>query len=168
MAPGVSREQWRNICDLFGRKKIYQYDLLLYGFGALWIVFAQAPWMLLLGYFIVGLTVGADVPASWTLITETVPARIRGRLAGLAQVLWYVGAIAPLLIGIVLLDLGEWLPRILFAQLFVVAMITWALRQGMVESQATCRGSTTPAGAGCCCGRASCRSPGSSRSCSSR
>ena len=46
------------ICDLYGRKKIYQYDLLLYAFGALWIVFAQAPWMLLFGYFIVGLTVG--------------------------------------------------------------------------------------------------------------
>ncbi|MDA0184514.1 MFS transporter [Solirubrobacter phytolaccae] len=123
------------ICDLYGRKKIYQYDLLLYAFGALWIVFAQAPWMLLFGYFIVGLTVGADVPASWTLITETAPKAIRGRLAGLAQVLWYVGAIAPLVLGIALLDLGEWLPRILFAQLFVVAMITWALRQGMVESE---------------------------------
>jgi inositol transporter-like SP family MFS transporter len=123
------------ICDLFGRKKIYQYDLLLYAFGALWIVFAQAPWMLLFGYFVVGLTVGADVPASWTLITETAPANMRGRLAGLAQVLWYVGAIAPLVLGIALLDLGEWMPRILFAQLFVVAIITWALRQGMVESQ---------------------------------
>ena len=32
-------------------------------------------------------------------------------------------------------DLGEWMPRILFAQLFVVALITWALRQGMVESE---------------------------------
>jgi MFS transporter, SP family, inositol transporter len=123
------------ICDLFGRKKIYQYDLLLYAFGALWIVFAQAPWMLLLGYFIVGLTVGADVPASWTLITETAPKAVRGRLAGLAQVLWYVGAIAPLILGIALLGLGEWMPRILFAQLFVVAMVTWALRQGMVESE---------------------------------
>jgi MFS transporter, SP family, inositol transporter len=123
------------ICDLYGRKKIYQYDLLLYAFGALWIVFAQAPWMLLFGYFIVGLTVGADVPASWTLITETAPKAIRGKLAGLAQVLWYVGAIAPLVLGLVLLDLGEWMPRILFAQLFVVAMITWALRQGMVESE---------------------------------
>ena len=91
--------------------------------------------MLLFGYFIVGLTVGADVPASWTLITETAPARMRGRLAGLAQVLWYTGAIAPLLIGIAFLGLGEWLPRVLFAQLFVVAMITWALRQGMVESE---------------------------------
>ena len=123
------------ICDLYGRKKIYQYDLLLYAFGALWIVFAQSPWMLLFGYFVVGLTVGADVPASWTLITETAPAKIRGRLAGLAQVLWYVGAIAPLLIGIALIGLGEWLPRLLFAQLIIVALITWALRQGMVESE---------------------------------
>ncbi|MDA0140944.1 MFS transporter [Solirubrobacter deserti] len=123
------------ICDLYGRKRIYQYDLLLYAFGALWIVFAQAPWMLLLGYFIVGLTVGADVPASWTLITETAPVKVRGRLAGLAQVLWYVGAIAPLVLGIALLGLDDWMPRILFAQLFLVAMITWALRQGMVESE---------------------------------
>ena len=88
------------ICDLLGRKRIYQWDLLLYAFGALWIVFAQALWMLLFGYFIVGLAVGADIPASWTLITETAPAKARGRIAGLAQVLWYVGAIVPLLLGI--------------------------------------------------------------------
>ena len=56
-------------------------------------------------------------------------------MAGLAQVLWYVGAIAPLIIGIAFLGLGDWLPRVLFAQLFVVALVTWALRQGMVESE---------------------------------
>src|SRR4051812_6117596 len=135
------------ICDRFGRKKIYQYDLLLYSFGALWIIFAQAPWVLLLGYFVVGLTVGADVPASWTLITETAPAKLRGRLAGLAQVLWYVGAIAPLILGIALLGLGDWMPRILFAQLFVVALITWALRQGMVESELWARAQERAQGA---------------------
>src|SRR3954452_281866 len=135
ISAGIGALVGGRICDLFGRKKIYQYDLLLYAFGALWIVFAQAPWMLLFGYFVVGLTVGADVPASWTLITETAPAEARGRLAGLAQVLWYVGAIAPLVLGIALLGLGDWMPRILFAQLFVVALITWGLRQGMVESE---------------------------------
>ena len=73
-------------------------------------------------------------PASWTLITETAPAKARGRVAGLAQVLWYVGALAPLALGIALLGLGDLMPRLLFAQLFVVAIVTWALRQGMVES----------------------------------
>ena len=90
--------------------------------------------MLLIGFFIVGLTVGADVPASWTLITETAPSKRRGRFAGLAQVLWYVGAIAPLLLGIALLDLDMLATRIIFAHLLVVALITWAMRQGMTES----------------------------------
>jgi inositol transporter-like SP family MFS transporter len=122
------------VCDRLGRKKIYQWDLLLYAFGALWIIFAQGAWMLLFGYFVVGLTVGADVPASWTLITETAPARVRGRVAGLAQVLWYVGTIVPLLLGIALLGLNDLMPRILFAQLFVVALVTWGLRRSLSES----------------------------------
>ena len=134
IAAGLGALIGGRICDLLGRKKIYQWDLLLYAFGTLWIVFAFQEWMLLVGFFIVGLTVGADVPASWTLITETAPSAKRGRFAGLAQVLWYVGAIAPLLLGIVLLDLDMLATRIIFAHLLVVALITWALRQGMTES----------------------------------
>ena len=122
------------ICDLLGRKKIYQWDLLLYAFGVLWIIFAQASWMLIFGYFLVGLTVGADVPASWTLITESAPNSARGRVAGLAQVFWYIGTLVPLILGIALFSLGDTMPRILFAQLFVVAIITWALRQRIAES----------------------------------
>src|SRR3954463_4851973 len=134
---------------LLGRKKIYQGDLLMYAFGTLWIVFATQEWMLLIGFFIVGLTVGADVPASWTLITETAPNAKRGRFAGLAQVLWYVGAIAPLILGIALLDLGMLATRIIFAHLLVVALITWALRQGMTESSLwqKARGAEAKAGA---------------------
>ena len=134
IAAGVGALIGGRICDLLGRKKIYQWDLLLYAFGTLWIVFAAEPWMLVVGFFIVGVTVGADVPASWTLITETAPKERRGRFAGLAQVLWYVGAIAPLLLGIALLDLGMLATRIIFAHLLVVALITWAMRQGMTES----------------------------------
>lgn len=135
------------ICDRLGRKRIYQWDLLLYAFGVLWIVFAQAAWMLLFGYFVVGLTVGADVPASWTLITETAPSASRGRLAGMAQVFWYVGTLVPLALGIALLGLGHTMPRILFAQLFVVAIVTWALRQGIVESALWTRAQEESAGA---------------------
>lgn len=134
IAAGLGALIGGRICDLLGRKKIYQWDLLLYAFGTLWIVFAAHAWMLLLGFFLVGVTVGADVPASWTLITETAPNTQRGRFAGLAQVLWYVGAIAPLLLGMALLDLGMLATRIIFAHLFVVALVTWALRQRMTES----------------------------------
>ena len=134
IAAGLGALIGGRVCDLLGRKRIYQWDLLLYAFGTLWIVFAQEAWMLLVGFFIVGLTVGADVPASWTLITEEAPSGRRGRFAGLAQVLWYIGAIAPLLLGLALLDLGMLATRIIFAHLFVVALATWALRQKMAES----------------------------------
>jgi inositol transporter-like SP family MFS transporter len=79
IAAGLGALIGGRICDLLGRKKIYQWDLLLYAFGTLWIVFAFQEWMLLVGFFIVGLTVGADVPASWTLITDTAPSKSRGR-----------------------------------------------------------------------------------------
>ena len=47
-----------------GRSRVYQWDLLLYAFGLLWIIFATEPWMLVFGYVFAGLAVGVDVPAS--------------------------------------------------------------------------------------------------------
>ena len=70
--------------DLFGRKRIYQYDLLVYAFGILLIVFSLNLPMLLIGTFIVGVAVGADVPTSLALLGEFSPSRARGRLMGLS------------------------------------------------------------------------------------
>jgi inositol transporter-like SP family MFS transporter len=123
------------LCDRLGRKRIYQWDLLVYAFGLLWIIFAQAPWMLVFGYILAGLAVGADVPASWTLIAETAPAKARGRLAGVAQVLWMLGPVVVLLLAFALSSLGVLGIRIVFAHLFVVALVLWALRRGMAESR---------------------------------
>jgi MFS transporter, SP family, inositol transporter len=123
------------ICDRYGRKRIYTWDLLLYVFGLLWIVFAVHTWMLILGYVLAGLAVGIDVPASWTLIAEIAPASRRGRLGGLAQVMWYSGPVVVLALSIALQPLGLLGARILFGQLIVVALITWWLRHGVGESQ---------------------------------
>lgn len=122
------------LCDLFGRKKIYTLDLLVYAFGLLWIIFAVDAWMLAVGYFIVGVAVGADVPASWTIIAEYAPAKSRGKMSGLAQVMWNTGPIFCLLLSFALSPLGILGARLVFAHLFVLAIITWFLRRGMVES----------------------------------
>jgi MFS transporter, SP family, inositol transporter len=123
------------LCDRLGRKRIYQWDLLVYAFGLLWIIFAQQAWMLVLGYVLAGLAVGADVPASWTLIAETAPDRARGRLAGVAQVLWMMGPVVVLLMALALSGLGVLGVRIVFAHLFVLAVVLWAMRRGMRESR---------------------------------
>jgi len=123
------------LCDRLGRKRIYQWDLLVYAFGLLWIIFAQAPWMLVFGYVLAGLAVGADVPASWTLIAETAPAKARGKLAGVAQVLWMLGPVVVLLMAFALSGLGVLGIRIVFGHLFVLAIVLWVMRQGMSESK---------------------------------
>ncbi len=120
--------------DLLGRKRIYQYDLLLYAFGTLWMVFAFNTPMLFIGTFLVGVAVGADVPTSLALVGEFAPRRARSKLLGLTQVFWSLGPIITLMLALVLAPYGLLGIRIVFAHLFVVAIVTWALRRGMVES----------------------------------
>ena len=79
ISAGVGALIGGRLCDKLGRKKIYQWDMLVYAFGLLLIIFAAAPWMLVTGYVIAGLAVGADVPASWTLIAELAPNGQRGK-----------------------------------------------------------------------------------------
>ena len=122
------------LCDKYGRKQIYQYDMLFYAFGMLWLVFASAPWMIVLGFVLVGLAVGADIPASWSLIAEMAPDDRRGRHSGVAQVLWYLGPVVVLISFLILEPFGILGARIVFAHLAVLAIVLTLLRARMKES----------------------------------
>ena len=122
------------LCDKLGRRRVYQWDLLLYAFGLLWIIFATEPWMLVFGYVFTGLAVGVDVPASWTLIAEAAPKGKHGRHGGLAQVLWLTGPLVVLLMGLALSGTGLLGVRLIFAHLLVLSLLIWFLRRSLVES----------------------------------
>ncbi|MPY82066.1 MAG: MFS transporter [Actinophytocola sp.] len=134
MAAGVGALVGGWICDKFGRKKIYAYDLLLYMLGALVIAFSVDQVSLTVGFVLIGLAVGADIPASWSLVTELAPARKRGRLGSLSQVLWYAGPVTVLLLGLWLTQYGLLGVRLMFGFLFLVALATYIMRQGIAES----------------------------------
>lgn len=123
------------LCDKYGRKKIYQYDMLFYAFGMLFLVFANAPWMIVVGFVLVGLAVGADIPASWSLIAEQAPDDKRGKHSGVAQVLWYLGPVIVLVSFLILEPLGILGARIVFAHLAVLALALTLLRSRMKESE---------------------------------
>jgi len=123
------------LCDKYGRKRIYQFDMLFYAFGMLWLVFATAPWMIVLGFVLVGVSVGADIPASWSLIAEQAPDTQRGKHSGVAQGLWYLGPVVVLISYLVLEPLGILAARIVFAHLAVLAVALTLLRSRMKESE---------------------------------
>ncbi len=145
--------------DKLGRKRIYQYDLLVYAAGILCLTCAVNVAMLYIGTFVVGLAVGADVPTSLALVGEFAPAKARGKLLGFTQVAWCLGPAIVLWMAAGLADLNHPLlmpgdkfdpkavygdpnnmfmgmigARLVFLHLFIVALITWAMRRGLAES----------------------------------
>lgn len=122
------------LCDKFGRKKIYQYDMLFYAFGMLFLIFASAAWMIIAGFLLVGLAVGADIPASWSLIAEQAPDDKRGAHSGVAQVLWNLGPVVVLGAAYFLKPFGIDGIRWLFIHLAVLAVALTFLRSKMHES----------------------------------
>lgn len=120
--------------DLLGRKRIYQWDLLVYALGVLVIAGSVNEPMLYIGTFIVGVTVGADVPTSLALVGEFSPAKARGRLLGFSQIAWNSGPAIVLLLALILSSTGLIGIRIVFLHLAAVALLTWFLRRGMSES----------------------------------
>ena len=123
------------LCDRVGRKTIYQWDMLVYALGMALLVFASAPWMIVLGFTVTGLAVGADIPASWSLIAEQAPEGRRAKHSGVAQVLWYLGPVVVLLMSLALTGLGTLGARIVFAHLLVIALALTFLRSRMNESR---------------------------------
>ncbi|WP_046173451.1 MFS transporter [Domibacillus indicus] len=122
------------LCDKYGRKFIYTYDLLLYMAGVLLIALSVNFPMLLIGTIITGIAVGAGVPASWTYIAEEAPADKRAAHVGMAQLAWSTGPAITFLLAVLLAPLGLLGSRIIFLHLLVIAFITWYIRQGLSES----------------------------------
>ncbi len=123
------------LCDRFGRKAIYTYDLLVYMVGVLLAAFAVNFTMLLAAFVITGIAVGAGVPASWTYIAEQAPSVERAKHVGTAQLAWSVGPFIGFALAAVLAPLELLGSRLIFLHLFVVAAIVWWVRQGLAESQ---------------------------------
>ncbi|WP_179636967.1 MFS transporter [Terribacillus aidingensis] len=123
------------LVDKFGRKFIYKYDLLVYMLGILLITFSFNFPMLLVGYVVTGIAVGAAIPAAWTYIAEEAPKGERAARVGWGQLAWSIGPAITLFLSVMLAPLGLLGSRIIFAQLFVVALITWILQQQIGESK---------------------------------
>ncbi|GAA2860126.1 MFS transporter [Microbacterium arabinogalactanolyticum] len=122
------------LCDRLGRKFIYTYDLIVFMIGALMVTFSPNFAVLLVGVVLMGIAVGAGVPASWTYIAEEAPSEQRAAHVGTAQLAWSIGPAIGFLLAVVLGPLGIVGSRIIFFHLFVIAAVTWWVRRDLPES----------------------------------
>ena len=153
------------LADKYGRKTIYTYNMLVYMLGIAIIIFTVNFPMLLTGFLITGISVGAGVPASWTYISENSEVGNRGRNMGISQFAWGVGPTIILVLGMLLAPgkadasagvlfsyvqklaafftgndasveaVNVFSSRIIFGSLFIVAFIAWFLQRKLNESK---------------------------------
>ena len=127
--------------DKYGRKYIYQIDMIIYAVGALLLAFTgvipgrgfNIVWSMIF-YALIGIAVGADVPTSWSLITEFAPKKSRAKLFSITNVMWYVAVLVELAFAIALVNTGMVLFRTIWILLGLVAILSWFLRRRLAES----------------------------------
>ena len=90
--------------DRFGRRFIYQFNLLLFGIFTLLGAFAPSVTLLIICRFIAGVGLGAEQPLCFVYAGEYSPKRIRGRILAIIHFIggacvWPIGTALVLLLG---------------------------------------------------------------------
>jgi putative MFS transporter len=119
--------------DRFGRKAVYQFNLLLFGLSTLASAFAQDYMWLAALRFLAGVGLGAEQPLCFAYAGEYAPMRNRGRI--LSGIHLIGGAFSwPLttLFTLYFLDIIGW--RGIFATLGTGALVVFVLRFSLPES----------------------------------
>ncbi|MBD5654159.1 MAG: MFS transporter [Candidatus Eremiobacteraeota bacterium] len=92
------------IADVFGRKYIYGFEVLVLGAGAIASAFSPNIWWLIVFRFVLGLGIGGDYPVSATIASEFAGKKTRGLMISSVFAMQGVGLIVGPLLAIALLS----------------------------------------------------------------
>jgi putative MFS transporter len=126
------------ISDRFGRRFIYQFNLLLFGVFTILGAFAPNVTMLVICRFIAGLGLGAEQPLAFAYAGEYSPKAIRGRILAFVHfvggaMVWPLGTALVLVLGSSLSS-PEHAWRGVWLVVGVGALVVWVFRFALPES----------------------------------
>ncbi len=106
MALGAVLSGW--CADRYGRRNVFVITMLIYGAATGLCALAWNLDTLLLCRFWVGFGLGGQLPVAVALVSEYVPARLRGRFIVLLESFWALGWLAAALIAYYLIPAYGW------------------------------------------------------------
>jgi MFS transporter, putative metabolite:H+ symporter len=118
--------------DRWGRRFAYQFNLLLFGFMCLVSAFAPSMSWLIVMRGIMGIGLGAEYVAGYSMITEFIPPAHRGRSIALVNVVSSSGGFVVSQVGLFVIPMFGW--RAMFIIGGVGALWAWWLRKSLPES----------------------------------
>ena len=124
--------------DRFGRRFIYQFNLLLFGVFTILGAFAPSVTLLVACRFIAGIGLGAEQPLAFAYAGEYAPKAIRGRILAIVHFIggacvWPIGTALVLLLG-GLFDTPEYVWRVVWLLIGILALVVWVFRFTLPES----------------------------------
>lgn len=125
------------VADIFGRKRIYGYEVLILAIGALASALAPGYLALLICRAVLGIGIGGDYPVSATIMSEYAGKRSRGAMVGLVFAMQGAGLLVGPLVASALLASGmpasiSW--RVLLALGAIPGLAVFYLRRRIRET----------------------------------
>jgi len=96
------------LADKVGRKKIFMWTLLLFSLASGLSAFATTLTVFLILRFFIGMGLGGELPVASTLVSESVPAKERGRVVVLLESFWAAGWLLAALISYFVIPAEFW------------------------------------------------------------
>ncbi|MBW1605868.1 MFS transporter [Lactobacillus sp. Sy-1] len=118
--------------DYLGRRKTFQWNLLLFGAATFLAAFSPNIYFLIAMRFISAIGLGAEVVTGFAMISEFAPVKNRGRWSGSASVFANLGAPFGFLLSTILITNFGW--RSMFIALGTFAILLSFLRRHLPES----------------------------------
>ncbi|WP_340023790.1 MFS transporter [Paenibacillus sp. FSL K6-1096] len=120
------------LADRFGRKSVLLWTLLIFSIASGLSAFATGYIILCALRFIAGFGLGGELPVASTLVSESMPAKERGRAVVLLESFWALGWILSALIAFFVIPDYGW--RVAFAIGAVPALYALYLRRAIDDS----------------------------------
>ena len=114
------------LADKIGRKTVFATTLVIYSLATAACAFAPNLTWLLVFRFIVGLGLGGQLPVAVTLVSEYIPAHVRGRFIVLLESFWGLGWLCAALVSYFVIPKFDWHTAFLIGGLpALYALVIW-------------------------------------------
>ncbi len=118
--------------DRYGRRTVFQVTMLVWGLASFMAAGAWSAPVLMACRFLIGVGVGGEAPVAQAMVSELVPAAVRGRTVALMEGGWAVGYVLSGAISFLVLPHLGW--RWVFALVGALSLVVLLVRRGVPES----------------------------------
>ena len=118
--------------DRFGRRMVFQVTMVVWGLASLAAAASVSLGMLMACRFMIGAGVGGEAPVAQAMVSEIVPANVRGKYIAFMEGFWAVGYVLSGTISFFVLPYLGW--RWAFVVVGLLSLVVLLVRRGMPES----------------------------------